>query len=124
MFSLFLIKLVLYIFFKVTILSVSHNLVARSMYLKLSDKITTLYIYFVLINIIFLIINLLFYLFFTIVPCNSCVFLSCRPFVVNTFSIGFVGVKVSSVSCLGSLACQARRQKKLQHPQDLLKMSY
>ena len=42
-------------------------------------------------------INLLFYLFFTVVPSNSCVFLSCRPFVVNTtFSIGLVGVEVSS----------------------------
>ena len=29
-------------------------------------------------------INLLFYLFFTVVPSNTCVFLSCRPFVVNT----------------------------------------
>ena len=34
-------------------------------------------------------INLLFYLFFTVVPFNTCVFLSYRPFVVNTtFSTG------------------------------------
>ena len=49
-------------------------------------------------------INLLFYLFFTVVPFNTCVFLSCRPFVVNTtFSTGLVGVEVSSVSWLGQL---------------------
>ena len=49
-------------------------------------------------------INLLFYLFFTVVPSNTCVFLSCRPFVVNTtFLTGLVGVKVSSVSWLGHL---------------------
>ena len=29
-------------------------------------------------------INSLFYLFFTVNPSNSCVFFSCRPFVVNT----------------------------------------
>ena len=29
-------------------------------------------------------INVLLYLFFTVVPSNFCVFLSCRPFVVNT----------------------------------------
>ena len=41
--------------------------------------------------------------FFTVVPSNSCVFLSCRPFVVNTtFSTGLVGVEVTSVSCLDS----------------------
>ena len=34
--------------------------------------------------------------FFTVVPSNSCMFLSCRPFVVNTFSTGLVGVEVSS----------------------------
>ena len=34
----------------------------------------------------------------TFVPINSCVFLSCRPFVVNTtFSTGLVGVEVSSL---------------------------
>ena len=39
-----------------------------------------------------------------VVPSNSCVFLSCRPFVVNTtFSTGLVGVEVSSVSWLGQL---------------------
>ena len=49
-------------------------------------------------------INLLFYLFFTIIPSNSCVFLSCRPFDVNaTFSTGLEGVEVSSVSWLGQL---------------------
>jgi hypothetical protein len=41
--------------------------------------------------------------FSTVVPFNSCVFLSCRPFVVITFSKGLM---------------------KLQHPQDLLKMLY
>ena len=34
--------------------------------------------------------------FSTVVPSNSCVFLSCKPFVVNTFSTGLVGVEVSS----------------------------
>ncbi len=39
-------------------------------------------------------INLSFYLFFTVVPSNSCAFLFCRHFVVNmTFSTGLVGVK-------------------------------
>ena len=48
-------------------------------------------------------INSLFYLFFTVVPSNYCVFLSCRPFIVNiTFPTGLVGVKISSFSCLGS----------------------
>ena len=52
--------------------------------------------------------------FSTVNPSNSCMFLSCRPFVVNiTFSTGLMGVEAL-----------ARRQKKLQHPQDLLKMSY
>jgi hypothetical protein len=37
------------------------------------------------------------YLFFTDVPSNTFVFISCRPFVVNTtFSTGLVGVEVSS----------------------------
>ena len=41
-------------------------------------------------------------LFSTVLPSNSCFFLSCRPFVVNTtFSTGLVGVKVTSVSWLG-----------------------
>ena len=45
------------------------------------------------------IINLLFYLFFSTVPSNTCVFLSCRPSVVNTtFSTGLVGV--GSFFCL------------------------
>ena len=56
--------------------------------------------------------------FSTVVPSNMCVFLSCRPFVVNTtFSTGLVGVEVSSVSWLGQL-------KILQHPQDLFKRFY
>ena len=33
-------------------------------------------------------------LFSTVVPCNICMFLSCRPFVVITFSTGLVGVEV------------------------------
>ena len=58
-------------------------------------------------------INLLFYLFFTVVPYNLCVFLSCGPFVVNTtFS---TGLEVSFVSWLGQLTVQL---------QDLLKMLY
>ena len=49
-------------------------------------------------------INLLFYLFFTVVPSKTCIFLSCRPFVViTTFSTVLVGVEVSSVSWLGQL---------------------
>ena len=38
------------------------------------------------------------YYFSTVVPSNICMFLSCRPFVVDTFSTGLVGVKVTSVS--------------------------
>ena len=42
-------------------------------------------------------INLLLYLFVTVVPSNTCVFVSCRHFFVNTtFSTGLVGVEVSS----------------------------
>ena len=41
--------------------------------------------------------------FSTVVPCNICVFLSCRPFVVNTFSTGLVGAEVASVPWLGLL---------------------
>ena len=41
--------------------------------------------------------------FSTVVSFNSCVFLSCRPFVINTFSTGVVGFKVNSVSWLGQL---------------------
>ena len=42
--------------------------------------------------------------FSTVVPSNSCVFLSCRPFVVNmTFSTGLVGFEVSPVSYIGQL---------------------
>ena len=42
--------------------------------------------------------------FSTVVPSNMCMFLSCRPFVVNTtFSTGLVGVVVTSVSWLGQL---------------------
>ena len=49
-------------------------------------------------------INVLFCLFFTVVPSNIFVFLSCRPFVVNiTFSIGLMGVEVFSVSWFGQL---------------------
>ena len=49
-------------------------------------------------------INYHFTYFFTVVPSNSCVFLSCRPFVVNTtFLTRLVGVEVSSVSWLGQL---------------------
>ena len=36
--------------------------------------------------------------FSTVVPSNSCVFLSCRPFIVNTFLTGLVGVEVSSTT--------------------------
>ena len=44
-------------------------------------------------------INVLFYILFTVVPSNICVFLSCRPFVINTtFPTGLVGVEVTSVS--------------------------
>ena len=47
-------------------------------------------------------INLLFYLFSTVLPFNSCVFIFCRPFVVNTtFSTGLVSFEVSSFSWLG-----------------------
>ena len=42
----------------------------------------------------------LIYHFSTPVSSNSCAFLSCRPFVVNTtFLTGLVDVEVSSVSC-------------------------
>ena len=37
-----------------------------------------------------------YFTYFFIVPSNICVFLSCRPFVVNTtFSTGLVGVEVT-----------------------------
>ena len=39
--------------------------------------------------------------FSTIVPSNSCMFLSCRPFVFNTFSTSLVCLEVSSASWLG-----------------------
>ena len=43
-------------------------------------------------------------LFSTVLPSNSRLFLSCRPFVViTTFSTGLVGVEVTSVSWLGQL---------------------
>ena len=43
-------------------------------------------------------------LFFTVLPSNSRLFLSCRPFVVRTtFSTGLVGVEVTSVSWHGQL---------------------
>ena len=41
--------------------------------------------------------------FSTVVTSNICVFLSCRPFVVNTFSTDLLGVEVTSVSWLGQL---------------------
>ena len=42
-------------------------------------------------------------LFSTVLPFNSGLFLSCRPFVViTTFSTGLGGVEVTSVSWLGS----------------------
>jgi len=42
--------------------------------------------------------------FSTIVPSHICMFIFCRPFVVNTtFSTGLVSVEVSSVSWLGLL---------------------
>ena len=40
-------------------------------------------------------------LFSTVLPSNSRLFLSYRPFVVITFSTGLVGVEVTSVSWLG-----------------------
>ena len=44
-------------------------------------------------------INLLFYVSFTVVSSNTCVFLFCRPFVVNTtFSTGRVGVETEETS--------------------------
>ena len=46
--------------------------------------------------------------FSTVVASNSCVFLSCRPFVViTTLSTGLVGVEVSSVFFLGQLTVGA-----------------
>ena len=42
--------------------------------------------------------------FSTVVPSNSCVFISCRPFIVITiFSTGLVSVEVFSISWLGQL---------------------
>ena len=42
--------------------------------------------------------------FSSVVPAIIFVFLSCRPFVVNTtFSTGLLGVEVTSVSLLGQL---------------------
>ena len=42
--------------------------------------------------------------FSTVVTSNICVFLSCRPFVVNTFSTDLLGVEVTSVSWPGQLS--------------------
>ena len=42
-------------------------------------------------------------LFSTVLPSKSRLFLSCRPFVIITFSTGHVGVEVTSVSWLGQL---------------------
>jgi len=39
--------------------------------------------------------------FYTVVPSNNCVFLLYRPFVVNKFSTGLLGVEDTSVSWLG-----------------------
>jgi hypothetical protein len=61
----------------------------------------------IIFNIIFLVpmgrfqLELIYYFtyFSTVVLSNSCVFLPCRPFVVNTtFSTGPVSVEISSVS--------------------------
>ena len=65
----------------------------------------------------FLKLELIYYFtyFSTVVPSHICVFLFCRPFVINTtFSTGLVGVEVSSVSWLRQLTV----------PQDMLKMLY
>ena len=42
-------------------------------------------------------------LFSTVLPSNRGLFLSCRPFVVITFSTGLVSVEITSVSWLGQL---------------------
>jgi hypothetical protein len=43
------------------------------------------------------------------VPSNICIFLSCRPFVVNTtFSTGLVGVEVTSTVVLTTKGLQER----------------
>ena len=75
-------------------------------------RVSAFFSYFCVIKA-FLRINLLLYLFFTVVPSNSWVFLFYRPFVINTtFSTGLVSAEVSSVSWVG------------RHPEGLLKMSY
>ena len=43
----------------------------------------------------------------TVLPSNSMLFLSCKPFVViTTFSTGLVGVEVTSVSWVGQLTAK------------------
>ena len=52
-----------------------------------------------------------FQLFSTVLPSNSILFLSCRPFVVITFSTCFVGVEVPSISWLGELTVNCPSQE-------------
>ena len=42
-------------------------------------------------------------------------FLSCRPFVVITFSTGLVGVEVTSVSWLGQLTVGVKTQRPVEN---------
>ena len=57
------------------------------------------FIYFFFMNIVALELIIVLPLFSTVVPSNICMFLSRRPFLVNTtFSTVLVGVEVNSVS--------------------------
>ena len=76
-------------------------------YFPFEDYVEQLNMAFIILSEISVLLNIMFYgpmgifqleliyfitYFSTIVPYNSCVFLSCRPFVVNaTFSTGLVG---------------------------------
>ena len=60
-------------------------------------------------------INLLFFLFIIVVPSNSCVFLSCSPFVVNTaFLTGLVDVEVSSVFNIHKICWKGLQERNTQ----------
>ena len=66
---------------------------------SVNSSIAFIYVELSLIDLLELIYY--FTYFSIVVPSNICVFLSFRPFVVNTFSTGLVGVEVTSVSWPG-----------------------
>ena len=99
--------------------SINNAPILQSMYTSITLNIAVLILLNIMLHALMgrFQLELIYYFtyFSTVVPSNICVFLSYRPFVVNTaFSTGLVSVEVG----------QTRRQKNLQHSQDLLKMLY